>query len=193
MDKNIKRVTVPIEDLPAWGFEESQHLVRYRIISDDRTRFTHWSPFFKLTNDGIRPGTGYIDPTNPVVPDPEQPDLVVADYVDLIWNTRVSRDDGDDDRKQEKGPYDVFVRWIADAEILGSDYAMYPFELLVSNYTGNSLKVKTVPTLNDEVSTAVEFIVQKYKKPKKNQKPQVNLEKNVFRSEIISLIIPLMS
>jgi len=46
-DKGIKKVIISKNDLPAVG-ESNNHMVRYRIISEDKNRTSHWSPVYNL-------------------------------------------------------------------------------------------------------------------------------------------------
>jgi hypothetical protein len=52
-DLNIKKVRISANDLPAFGAVEEGYTLRYRVVSDDRNRFSAWSPFYFMqkTND----------------------------------------------------------------------------------------------------------------------------------------------
>lgn len=43
-DSNIKKVIIKRSELPPIRFEDEGYVFRYRIISDDRNRRSHWSP-----------------------------------------------------------------------------------------------------------------------------------------------------
>jgi hypothetical protein len=43
----IKKVTIPIKDLPAMT-ADNKYLVRYRVVSDDRNRISQWSPLYTV-------------------------------------------------------------------------------------------------------------------------------------------------
>lgn len=47
-DAGIKKVTVLNEDLPIINSEIAGYGVRYRIVSEDRNRVSHWSPVYFL-------------------------------------------------------------------------------------------------------------------------------------------------
>lgn len=48
----IKRVVIPNSELiPVDG--SNQYLVRFRVLSDDRNRFSEWSPIFSVAGGGI--------------------------------------------------------------------------------------------------------------------------------------------
>lgn len=185
-DENIKKVIVPESDLPTSGYENAKHQLRFRVVSEDRTRFSHWSPFFSVSNNGIDLSPGFVEPTNPVIPEPDtQPDLLVADFVDLVWTQSVENRNS---RRRYK--YDIFVRWMADIETFGDDYQTYPFELLSSQYTGTSMKVKTEKTLLNETSLYVRFVVQRASNPRRT--PQLS-RSPIYDSGNISLVIDVLS
>lgn len=48
-DQGTKKVTVLKNTLPPINAEEERYVVRYRIISEDRNRISHWSPQFSLS------------------------------------------------------------------------------------------------------------------------------------------------
>lgn len=43
-DKNIKKITIANSDLPDILAKEEGYLVRYRVVSEDKNRVSHWSP-----------------------------------------------------------------------------------------------------------------------------------------------------
>ncbi len=47
-DSGIKKVVIPKASLPAISGESQGYIVRYRIVSDDKNRYSHWSPQYKL-------------------------------------------------------------------------------------------------------------------------------------------------
>ena len=48
-DPGIKKVIIPKESLPAILGSEHKYVVRYRIISEDKNRFSHWSQQYKIS------------------------------------------------------------------------------------------------------------------------------------------------
>lgn len=47
-DSGIKNVRISRDNLPPINADEGDYIVRYRIISNDRNRFSHWSPQFDV-------------------------------------------------------------------------------------------------------------------------------------------------
>jgi hypothetical protein len=54
-DAGIKNARVPKEDVPAFSSNALGYFVRYRIISNDKNRYSHWSPYHFLLKGVIQP------------------------------------------------------------------------------------------------------------------------------------------
>jgi hypothetical protein len=54
VDQGIKKATVLKEDLPSFNANNLGYFVRYRIVSADKNRSSHWSPYYLLIK-GIVP------------------------------------------------------------------------------------------------------------------------------------------
>ncbi len=48
-DAGIKKVIIPKSSLPSYFGTEQKYILRYRIISEDKNRTSHWSPQYKLS------------------------------------------------------------------------------------------------------------------------------------------------
>lgn len=92
----VKKVIIPKESLPALN-ENGEYIVRYRIISDDKNRFSQWSNQYIIL--------GSLDTPNP----DENISVVVADtFVSSSWTDESFRQ------------YDVFVAWGTETGSVGS-------------------------------------------------------------------------
>lgn len=47
----IKKLKIPYNDLPAISSETNGYSLRYRIVSSDRNRISHWSPIYLVEPD----------------------------------------------------------------------------------------------------------------------------------------------
>lgn len=47
-DAGVKKVIIKKEDLPAFNGNTQQYSVRYRIVSEDKNRYSHWSPYYSV-------------------------------------------------------------------------------------------------------------------------------------------------
>jgi hypothetical protein len=47
-DASIKRIVIPNSDLPPLSSDTSSYNIRYRIVSDDKNRTSHWSQIYVI-------------------------------------------------------------------------------------------------------------------------------------------------
>jgi len=47
-DQGIKKIIIPKSKLPGFFGENRQYVLRYRFISEDKNRTSHWSPAYKI-------------------------------------------------------------------------------------------------------------------------------------------------
>lgn len=89
-DDNIKKIIIPQSSLPPINSDEEKYVVRFRIISDDRNRSSHWSPQY------------LVSPTELTLQDNSGISLTSANgMISVQWDT----DPG------TTGIYDVWVAW----------------------------------------------------------------------------------
>ena len=48
VDSGIKKITIPKSELPSISGQNFTYNVRYRVVSEDKNRISHWSPIFRL-------------------------------------------------------------------------------------------------------------------------------------------------
>lgn len=95
-DETIKKVVIARNSFPALP-EGGEYIVRYRIISEDRNRTSHWSPQF------------FVEPDPIVVVDDEGITVTqTGTFLTVVW------DDTD-----YNGLYDVFIAWGSSAGSVG--------------------------------------------------------------------------
>lgn len=97
-DKGIKKVVIGKANLPEINADTEQYVVRYRIISEDRNRTSHWSPQYFISPEAI---TVDLDEGIDVVK--------TGTFLTVTW------DDAEYDR------YDVFVAWGSEVGSVGLD------------------------------------------------------------------------
>ena len=68
---NIKKVVIKKEDLPAFNGTDNKYYVRYRVISSDRNRSSHWSPYHSVSKQESPETTCSVS--------------VVSDVVNMVW------------------------------------------------------------------------------------------------------------
>jgi hypothetical protein len=84
--KNVSALSILPDGTPG-------HYVRYRIVSEDRNRFSHWSPVYAVRSSAIEPVNGSVSLTEN------------STIVNVVW--------GD---KLHKTAYDIFVNWDYEIE-----------------------------------------------------------------------------
>lgn len=72
----VKKVIIKKEDLPAFNGATQNYLVRYRIVSEDKNRTSHWSPYYSLTKPASQQINCSVE--------------VVANIVTMVWEQPVS-------------------------------------------------------------------------------------------------------
>lgn len=84
-DSRIKKVIVNSDRLPGVG-SDNKYLVRFRVVSEDRNRFSHWSPIYSVDNLPISSVSGTVN--------------VNGSFTAVIWGDELSWP-----------KYDVFVKF----------------------------------------------------------------------------------
>lgn len=115
-DAGIKKVIVKSSDLPPLG-KDNNVILRYRIISEDRNRMSHWSPQYNLVEKTPTTVTGVIE--------------VGSKTINVVWS--------DSDNNVNKDAYDVFVKFDnSQYKYVGTSY-VHSFSFLKE--TANSVSV----------------------------------------------------
>jgi hypothetical protein len=111
----VKKVIIKKQDLPALNGASQNYLVRYRIVSEDRNRASHWSPRYKVN---VEPEIDReLDP-----PEDWIPHSVVASenkqIINIVWTPPANL----------KSDFDLYVKW-------GTDDFKYVESMQTSSYT----------------------------------------------------------
>ncbi len=163
MAEYIKKVIIPKSSLPAIGAVTGSYKVRYRIVSDDLNRTSHWSPIHKLS----------VTPISNTVPYDIQ---VGENTITTIWNAIAGL---------PISSFDVYLRWMADP-VSGEDIEeKYPWEYATTIGTTSYSLIKPTSIVVDGISvvpTRFQISVQVFAYNK-----QRNAEAALFTSEITSL------
>jgi hypothetical protein len=111
----VKKVIIKKQDLPAFNGNLQSYLVRYRIVSEDRNRASHWSPRYKVN---VEPEIDRdLDP-----PEDWIPHSVVASenkqIINIVWTPPANL----------KSDFDLYVKW-------GTDDFKYVASMQTSSYT----------------------------------------------------------
>ena len=118
MPRGQQKVRIPKSDLPevsklsdgSYGY-----VVRYRIISEDQNRFSHWSPIRELSMPPVIPVSGEV--------------AVSGNIVQVVW--------GDE---EDRPNYDVFVKFDGGEYVYHGTTPTHQYSLL-SQYDSLSIQV----------------------------------------------------
>lgn len=89
-DLGIKKVTVLKTDLPPVN-SENKHAVRFRIVSDDRNRSSHWSQVYFIDAPSVTQVSGDVN--------------IVGSSISIVWGDEANRP-----------KYDIFVKFDTDSD-----------------------------------------------------------------------------
>jgi hypothetical protein len=89
-DQGIKKIIIPKSKLPGFFGENRQYVLRYRFISEDKNRTSHWSPVYKILAEDTPSeilNSMIIDTANKVINLAWQPQPHIEEYFIYIkWN-----------------------------------------------------------------------------------------------------------
>jgi hypothetical protein len=66
-DLNIKKLRIPKSSLPPIDNDTLQYNARYRVISEDRNRTSHWSPIYNSDGSNIVATSGALSITQTII------------------------------------------------------------------------------------------------------------------------------
>jgi hypothetical protein len=107
-DPGIKKVTILKKDLPEFNGDTASYKVRYRVVSEDRNRFSHWSPTHSVAVAQVDDIPYYIANTDNAI-------------INTVWSPT-------DDLKSQ---FDIYIRWDTDPE----GYWKYYGSVLTNTYS----------------------------------------------------------
>lgn len=84
-DAGIKKVVIPRSSLPSVS-DSNQHLVRFRVVSDDRNRYSQWSPIYLVSGTSVE--------------EVDADSFTSGRIVTIAWSDA-----------QNRGSYDIFVKF----------------------------------------------------------------------------------
>jgi hypothetical protein len=105
-DYSIKKVIVSKDKLPPISAEYEKYVVRYRIISEDRNRISHWSPQHEIS-------PASIDLESTEAEDRSNISISVAGALLVIrWNTSAwAQEEFLKNPSIELSSYDIYLGW----------------------------------------------------------------------------------
>ncbi len=65
-DQGVKKIIIPRSSLPPAG-KDGEYLIRYRIASQDKNRYSHWSLIHRFIGKSLQPVSGRIERVNSII------------------------------------------------------------------------------------------------------------------------------
>ena len=89
-DQGIKKIIIPKSKLPGFFGDNKTYILKYRFISEDKNRASHWSPVYKIIAEDTPVeilNSLIIDTTNRVVNLTWEPQANIEEYYIYVkWN-----------------------------------------------------------------------------------------------------------
>jgi hypothetical protein len=98
-DKEIKKARVLKEDLPSFSSNNLGYFVRYRVVSNDKNRSSHWSPYYFLPNGVIPKVLCSVTVTGTSIK-----------VINMVWRHPRISNDADADEISIFKEYDVYIK-----------------------------------------------------------------------------------
>ena len=118
-DANIKKVRIPKSSLPPINNETLAYNLRYRIISEDKNRTSHWSPVYNADGTSVAVTSGALSITQTIIT--------------AVW--------GDENLHPA---YDIFVSFDGDPFYWHGTSAVHSYSFLNEGSTTVRVKVQLV-------------------------------------------------
>lgn len=128
----VKKAIILKSSLPAVNSDTSAYTVRYRIISEDKNRTSHWSPIFVTNSIPIESVNGALSITETIVT--------------VVWGDELNRPS-----------YDVFVKFDSGDFIYHGTSTVHNYAFLNTGTTSVHVKIQISSSTKEVKSTLVIF------------------------------------
>lgn len=128
----VKKAIVQKEFLPPVDSEYAGYVVRYRIISEDRNRTSHWSPTFITNAVPIEAVNGALSTTSSIIT--------------AVWDDELNRP-----------AYDVFVKFDSGAFAYHGTTPIHTYQFLNAGTTSVHVKVQIASSVKQVKAGLVIF------------------------------------
>ena len=118
-DSNIKKLRIAKSLIPPIDHDTSKYNVRYRVISEDKNRVSHWSPIYNSVGQTVLGTSGAL--------------AVTQTIITAVW--------GDENNHPE---YDVFVKFDSGAFFYHGTSKVHSYSFLKTGTTAVRVKVQIV-------------------------------------------------
>jgi len=121
-DPNIKKITVKRASLPPIDYVSQKNNIRYRVISEDKNRSSHWYSIYKSDGEPVVGTSGAVSITS------TSPKIIT-----VVW--------GDENFHPA---YDVFVKFDSNSFFYHGTSAVHSYSFLNTGTTSVRVKIQIV-------------------------------------------------
>jgi hypothetical protein len=129
-DANIKKIRILKSSLPPIDHDTEKYNLRYRIISEDRNRTSHWSPIYNSDGINVIGTSGALS--------------ITQEIITAVW--------GDENNHPA---YDVFVSFDGDPFFWHGTSSVHSYSFLSEGLTTVQVKVQLVSS-KKEIKAALQ-------------------------------------
>jgi hypothetical protein len=128
----IKKAIIPKSSLPAINSNTSGYAVRYRIVSEDKNRTSHWSPIVDTNSVQIQSVSGALSITSTIIT--------------AVWGDELNRP-----------AYDIFVKFDSGAFVYHGTSTVHSYSFLNTGTTSVHVKVQVASSIKEVKAELVIF------------------------------------
>jgi hypothetical protein len=128
----VKKAIVPKESLPPVDSETAGYVVRYRIISEDKNRTSHWSPTFVTNAVPTETVSGALS--------------ITSSIITAVWDDELNRPQ-----------YDVFVKFDSGAFAYHGTSPTHTYSFLNAGTTSVHVKIQIASSVKQVKESLVIF------------------------------------
>jgi hypothetical protein len=128
----VKKAIIRKESLPPINSVTAGYSVRYRIISEDKNRTSHWSPIFVTNPVAIETISGAISITETIIT--------------VVWGDELNRPS-----------YDVFVKFDSGSFVYHGTSPIHTYSFLNTGTTSIHVKVQIASSIKEVKAELVIF------------------------------------
>lgn len=118
-DANIKKLRILKSSLPPIDHDTEQYNIRYRVISEDRNRVSHWSPIYNSDGASVTGTSGALS--------------ITQEIITAVW--------GDENLHPQ---YDIFVSFDSNPFFWHGTSTVHSYSFLNEGTTTVRVKVQVV-------------------------------------------------
>lgn len=128
----VQKAIIQKESLPPIDSNTSAYAVRYRIVSEDKNRTSHWSPIFVTNAVPIQSVSGALSITETIIT--------------MVWGDELNRPS-----------YDVFVKFDSGTFIYHGTSTVHSYSFLNTGTTSVHVKVQIASSIKEVKAGLVIF------------------------------------